>query len=123
MPDYLEGVNNGFHLAGNSELACMSHENGVMEHYHAAKLLQLLGKKENDILSERFKDPAAKKEARDRMVYSIMSTDMSRHFKFIGDFASYNGEFISGNQEHKKVPSIIDKLVPFWNIDACIRFE
>lgn len=95
------GKNNVYQIYEKNELSSNSHENAVLEHYHAKNMLDILNDPSCNVL-HMFDENLAKKY-KQFMISAILCTDMSRHFKMIEEFKAKRNKLDPENAEDKAV--------------------
>eukprot|EP00762_Andalucia_godoyi_P001449 ANDGO_00189.mRNA.1 putative 3' len=78
------GVNNAFEVRTQSPRALLYNDQSVLEMFHLTQFFELLSRPEYNILEEL--TPQERKTFRDLVVTMVLSTDMSKHFGFLGQF-------------------------------------
>ena len=73
------GQNNAFHVATSSELAIVYNDKSVLENHHCASLFALMSDSSCDIFANI--PQKNRREMRDLIIATILSTDMAVHFK------------------------------------------
>lgn len=99
------GVNNQFLVATHSPLATLYNDQSVLENFHAATTFKLMQKEELNIIANFDQDDAS--SFRTMIIQMILSTDMAKHFKFLGDFRSLVESHRQQNPDDPQAPPSI----------------
>jgi hypothetical protein len=78
------GLNNGFQVNAQTELAIKYNDVSVLENHHASLTFRVLQDKDCDILEHLNEDQ--KKEIRRIIISLVLATDMSNHFEHVSKF-------------------------------------
>ncbi|CAK9015645.1 5'-cyclic phosphodiesterase 4C (DPDE1) (PDE21), partial [Durusdinium trenchii] len=77
------GTNNAFQIKSGSSLALLYNDVSVLENFHASKTFQILKKDGCNLLHTL--TSSSRSYVRDIIIKAILSTDISKHFKFVAD--------------------------------------
>ncbi|OMJ82629.1 hypothetical protein SteCoe_16609 [Stentor coeruleus] len=122
------GVNNMFLINSKHELACKYSNSGVLENYHAATLIEFL-------CQDRF-DIGVSDEDRERIVQTILATDMAQHKLVMETFAENMKVYDITNKEHRLMfmrmlihgadisnPALDFELATIWSLKIIQEFN
>jgi hypothetical protein len=87
-----------FQVATSSKEAMTWNDRSVLENMHVSEAFKVMNRPHHNILSGL--KPAEKTEARNTIIFMVLATDMSSHFKHLGELKSQ----LEG--QHKEKPYV-----------------
>ena len=92
------GTNNMYQIATASKEAMTWNDRSVLENMHVSEAFKVMNRPHHNILSGL--KPTEKTEARNTIIFMVLATDMSAHFKHLGELKSQ----LEG--QHKEKPYV-----------------